>query len=238
MIDPHTIPDEMLTRQGKGRFGGTQENWEIYIKDSHLSEEEKTYLLNKGKKDARKDRRSLELLDEIAEGIDGLPQEVLDYLKPNEKEQAMFAKRKNRSKSLRKIAILVLIILNIVCPAILYFLISNDISNNIQNIVVAAMAIPDGILIMWLDSYSSRFIRFDDIHTVSSKYKRYDTLLCPFCTTNINIRYIYFDDIAKKPRNYDGNPIMQCPRCGKMFSYSNFRTKFLAYDEYRRKYLI
>lgn len=237
MIDPRTIPDEMIIRPGKGHYDYTENSWEIYIKDSRLSESDKAYLLNTGEKAARKDKRCLELLDEIAEGIDGLPQEVLDYLKPNEKEQQLFIERRERAKREPKIGIPILIALNAVVVAIAVFLIGID-SEGFGPFFLLAV-IPDAIFFAWLDSCTNtRAFRFDEIHTVSSKYKRYDTVYCPFCHTDIFIRYIYFDDIAKKPCDYQGNPMIQCPNCGKMVAYSGFHRKYLDYDEYRRKYLI
>ncbi len=151
-------------------------------------------------------------------GYDRLPAEVAEYLMPNRKEYGLF---------IRQIWIGVALVGAIFAISFPIGFIAETYGFGTRMVSIIIGAVFGGIA-----------VSLDNSFGLNGKYKKYYPVQCPYCTNLIKVRYIYFDDLAKGERDAQGEPIYHCPTCGKASGIPDFEKEYRKYDKYRQKYLM
>lgn len=151
-------------------------------------------------------------------GYDKLPAEVAEYLMPNRKEYGIF---------IRQIWIGVALVGAIFAISFPIGFIAETYGFSTQIVSIIVGAVFGGIA-----------VSLDNSSGMNGKYKKYYPVQCPYCTNLIKVRYIYFDDLEKGERDAQGEPVYHCPACGKASGIPDFEKEYRKYDRYRQKYLM
>lgn len=155
-------------------------------------------------------------------GFDGLSEQYIDFLKPDNKEELLI--KKYKKKSLLG-GLIFLIVLGITIAIIVNFKIKFY-----SFIVIISLFIITGIWYVFEDTCQT------EIHRIKSGYyKKSFGFICQNCKNEVKIKFEEIDKYSSLPKNKDGIRVMPCPKCNNPVPLYNFDMTMQEYKKYLEK---
>lgn len=157
--------------------------------------------------------------EKVDKGFDGLSEDVVNILKPNNKEELLI--KKYKKKSLIS-GLLFLIVIGVLFTIILAL----DIAIYSPITIILALIIT-GIWYFFEDTYSV------EIHRIKSGYyKKSFGFLCQNCKTEVKIKFEEIEKYNSLPKNESGIRVMNCHNCGNPVPFYNYDLTLKDYKKY------
>lgn len=169
-----------------------------------------------GKKLFKDFRNAYEIVDK---GFDGLSEDVVNILKPNNKEELLIKKYKKKSLISGLLFLLAIGLLFTIILAL-------DIDIYSPITIILALIIT-GIWYFFEDTYSV------EIHRIKSGYyKQSYGFICEKCKTKVSIKFEELERYNSLPKNKDGIRVMNCHNCGNPVPIYNYDLTLKEYKKY------
>ena len=152
-------------------------------------------------------------------GFDGLSEQYIDFLKPNNKELLLIKQYKKKSLLW---GLIFLIALGIVITIIV------NLEIKIHSpIVIISLFIITGVWYVFEDTCQVK------IHRIKSGYyKKSFGFICQNCKNEVKIKFEEIDKYSSLPKNKDGIRVMPCPKCNNLVPFYNFDMTMQDYKKY------
>lgn len=152
-------------------------------------------------------------------GFDGLTQDVINILKPNNKEELLIKKYKKKSLISGLLFLLAIGFLFTIILAL-------DIEVYSPITIILALIIT-GIWYFFENTYNV------EIHRIKSGYYKqsYD-FICEKCKTKVTIKFDELEKYNSLPKNKDGIRVMNCHNCGNPVPFYNYDLTLKEYKKY------
>ena len=157
--------------------------------------------------------------EKVDNGFDGLTQDVINILKPNNKEELLIKKYKKKSLISGLLFLLAIGFLFTIILAL-------DIEVYSPITIILALIIT-GIWYFFENTYNV------EIHRIKSGYYKqsYD-FICEKRKTKVTIKFDELEKYNSLPKNKDGIRVMNCHNCGNPVPFYNYDLTLKEYKKY------
>lgn len=174
-------------------------------------------LLNKNKIKAFSDWTNT--LSKVEQGFDGLSEQEINRLKPNDKEQKIIKKYK------KKMGVCVIIFLVVLALEFIILLNLGFAVHSLVTIITTFVII--GVFYVKIDAYDV------EIHRIQTGYyKKSFGYLCQKCKSEVRMNFEDIEKLDSLPRNEQGIRFMNCHNCGNPVPFYNADNTLKDYKKY------
>lgn len=157
--------------------------------------------------------------EKVDNGFDGLTQDVINILKPNNKEELLIKKYKKK--------MLFCGLLFLLAFGLLFIIISILDIEIYSPITIILALIITGIWYFFDDTYNV------EIHRIKSGYyKQSYGFICEKCKTKVTIKFDELEKYNSLPKNKNGIRVMNCHNCGNPVPFYNYDLTLKEYKKY------